>query len=326
MLKAPAIDATVFEKADWLEFRSFFDEYHQARVDEVLGALAIQAEESEDNIGQRDIAIEEERAEIALEIAARESGLREAYPFRLSRTGEVLELKERQGRRAGRFYLLCLVLSHVTRSRILETVPHDSAIAAARNHHFQCIATLAMAGQVQGPSVWMGWPRPTDESILEVVGRACGLAQTGSRRDAAGPTASEYDKDGGIDVIGWQPFADGPPPAFFAFGQTASGHNWPGKSAFNDSEALLRGYFQDRPNCQFQHFTIVPHRLSAEDMAKNAYRHGAILDRTRTPLMAWRGLALSRGGVHVDCSGAASVIWRWLRAFRRFPEEAYNAA
>ncbi|SEQ49256.1 hypothetical protein SAMN05216548_10534 [Faunimonas pinastri] len=324
MLKAPAVNATVFEKVDWLELNAFFDIYHQSKLDELIGALDIQADEIEDDIGERDLQVEDLRLEIEQEIGAREKALGNTYPFCLSASGEVLGLKDRNDRRGGRFYLFCLVLSHVTRSRILETAPHPSAVRAARNHHFQCVATLALAGQVQGPAVWLGWPRPTDESILEVVRRTCQLAGTGSGRDVPGPGAGEYDKDSGIDVLAWNPFLDGPPPAFFAFGQTASGHDWPQKSARIDSELLMRNYFLDKPNCNTVYYTIVPYRLSEDEMRRNHFKHGAILDRTRTPLLAWQGLQLNHAGTAVDCAAAASLIWRWLRAFRRSPAEVYS--
>lgn len=326
MLRAPATNASADEKADWLEMRAFFDEFHRARLDEIIGALHIQIEENEDDIGERDLEIENARQEIEAELAERERGLGEAYPFVLSRNGEVLEFKDRRHRRGGKFYLFCLILSHVTGSRILEILPHDTAIRIARNRYFQCLATLAMAGHLRGPAIWMGWPRETDETILDVVGRACALAQTGARREHAAPTASTYNKDSGIDVLGWVTEQDRPPPTNFAFGQTASGQNWKDKSARNDSESLLRNYFLHDPNCQLSHYTIIPHRLSETEIQQNHYRHGAIFDRTRAPLKAWQGLVLWRSGVHVDSPEISRLIWRWLRSYRLRPGEEYYEA
>ena len=249
-----------------------------------------------------------------------------SYPFSLSDDGEVVSFKPRHARPGGRFYLLCLVLAHVAKSRVLDVVPHETAVRVARNRHFQCLATLALAGEMNGPSIWMGWPRLTDESILDVVGRACALAGTGTRKALPGQTASAYSKDGGIDVLSWRPAVDHPPPTSFAFGQTASGQDWAAKSARLDAESLMQGYFEERPNCNHVTFTVVPHRLADDEMRQQHHRHGAILDRTRAPIMAWRGLIFSQQGMHVDGANSSALISRWLRAFRRFPGVAYKEA
>ena len=326
-LSSPARGFSTTTLVDWLEFTAFFDDFSESRIDQIESAFKVQEDEFNQNIADSDAEIEQLRAEIEIEISSRSTGLKEAYPFKLSHDGEVLSFKERGDRGGSLFYLFCLIMSHATRSEFLQAPPAGNVLSVARNKYFQALAVMAMAGHTGGPAIWLGWPRQTDEGILAVVQRACDLAETGSARAVPAETASEYDKDSGIDILSWSPANDRPPPTSFHFGQTASGHDWDKKSAVADGERLLRNYFDVRPHCQFQFVTICPHRLEDKVLRRHHFAHGAILDRTRAPLQALYGYRMSRLGVQVDAPNLAARIWHWIYKYKRNPRgEVYNAA
>lgn len=315
---APPLDADPVLLVDWLELTAFFAEGNAARLDEIDNAYEIQDEEAAEDDGDADAVREARRAAIEQEITERSEGLGVAYPFMLSDDGEELSMKPRGERPAASFYLLCLVLSHVTRSPILLRTPNKRALAQVRRRQFQALSTLAVAGHIGGPAVSFGWPRASGETIVEAVDRACRLSQTGSGRNPPGPVARKYAKDGGMDVIGWRPAVDGnPPPQTMCFGQAASGQGWNEKSAVDEQEDFLESYYLDRPACNYSGVTVIPFRLGPDDHATYGRRHGHILDRLRTPKAACDGLRLARvDGVPIDEEAAVVTINSWLLRYR----------
>ncbi len=316
IMAAPSADAQPTDLADWLELTAFFDCDGQARLDQIDGCLRIQEEEQEDDIADADAARERLRAAIETEIDFRSNGLRDAYPFALSGDGEKLALKQRGDRRGLSFYILCLVLSHATRSPILLKTPADANLRDVRKRHFQILSTLAVAGHTNGPAISLGWPRESGEAILEVVARACAGAYTGTAREVPANTANPSAKDGGIDVLAWKPANDRPPPAVYVFGQAASGRNWPDKSSRDEREEFLEHYFLERPQCDYNHVTICPFRLDDLTLMRKSYRHGTILDRTRAPLMALEGIRLAEAGQSVDEVENVCQLGIWLGRYR----------
>lgn len=315
-LKAPPLSAEPQEYVDWLEFSAFFAVRKLARVDELMGLLFIQAEEGEDAIAEQDASEERLRELIENEIRLRSESLGDAYPFVLDEEGEELSIKSREERHAAALYLVCLILSHVTRSGILERPPADAAVRDVRRRHFQVFSTLAIAGYANGPSVSLGWPRPTGGSILSVVARGCQLSQVGLARAAPATTAPPAAKDGGLDVLAWTPANDGPPPTQFIFGQAASGHNWPGKSSRDEAEDFLESYYEENPNCNYGYVTICPFRLPDELKMQRSRRHGAILDRARAPLHALNGWQLGMTGTHVEETAGLGPLTLWISRYR----------
>ncbi|WP_156482943.1 hypothetical protein [Sphingopyxis granuli] len=314
----PALDADSFILVDWLELTAFFDEKGRARLDEIDNTTEIQKEDHAEDNGTADAEKDERRETIENEINSRVASLGDAYPFVLSEDGEELRLKPRGERRGLGFYLTCLVISHFTKSPILSNPPSGDEAAKVRKRQFQTLATLAVAGHVQGPAVSFGWPRASGETITEAVGRCCEGSGTGTPRVPPGPEAAKKAKDGGMDVIAWRHADNGlPPPAMMYFGQAASGHNWSGKSANDELDQFLGGYFLDRPACSMVGLTVVPFRLSEDDHKLYGKRHGHILDRLRTPKAAMKGIELATvNGVHVDEVDRAHSLLSWLVRYR----------
>lgn len=314
----PALDADPFMLADWLELTAFFDEKGRARLDEIDNAAAIQREDHPEDNGTADAEKDERREIIENEINTRVASLGDAYPFFLSDDGEELSIKPKGARRGLGFYLSCLIISHFKKSPILNQPPTDDDAAKIRKRQFQTLATLAVAGHAQGPAVSFGWPRATGETITEAVGRCCAGAGTGTPRVPPGPEAAAKAKDGGMDVIAWRHADNGlPPPAMILFGQAASGHNWSAKSANDELDQFLEGYFLDRPACSMAGITVVPFRLTETDHKLFGRRHGHILDRLRTPKAALRAIDLvAQHGMAIDETARACSLLLWLVKYR----------
>jgi hypothetical protein len=321
---SPPLDADVAILVDWLELVAFFSRRSVARLDEIDNALTIQEEEDSFDDASADAERDERRERIEGEITERAESLGEAYPFFLSDDGEELRLRPRGQRIGACFYLICLILSHVTRSPILEVTPGAGAIALLRRRHFQALSTMAVAGHVAGPAISFGWPRPGGVSIADAIARACALSGTGLVRSPPGPVASRYVKDGGMDVIAWRPAVGGnPPPAEMCFGQAASGHGWPDKNAPDEVEDFYESFYLDRPACATVGVTIIPFRLGPDDYAMHGRRHGSILDRLRTPKAALDGLRLAcDDGVVVDEIERVPAMNLWLIRYRELVRQA----
>lgn len=300
---------------DWLELTAFFSAQRRARLDEIDGAFKILDQEQISNTGVEDASREERRARIEQEVNVRQEQLSNAYPFELSSDGEELELVKTRGPIS--FYIICLVLSHATRSPILVLPPNARLLARGRRHEFQILSTLAVAGHLNGPALSFGWPRASGATIVQAIRLACQLSGVGTERDPPGPVASKFAKDGGMDVIGWRPAVNGlPPPAEICFGQAASGHGWRDKDAPSVLEDFYESYYLNRPHTQATGVTIVPFRLTEADYQMHNRRHGHILDRLRTPLAAVRGLVLYQSGTHVDEAIRAYALAIWLGRYR----------
>ena len=202
ILNAPPLDADFALLADWLELAAFHSVHRRARLDEIDGAFKILDQEQSSDTGTEDAAREERRALIEQEINSRQNQLESAYPYELSQDGEQLELVSTRGPTS--FYLACLVFSHATRSPILLIPPGARLLARGRRKEFQILATLAVAGHLEGPALSFGWPRSNGTTIVQAIIRACALSGVGTARNPPGPVASKFAKDGGMDVIGWR--------------------------------------------------------------------------------------------------------------------------
>lgn len=320
VLSAPPTAAEDWLLVDWLELTAFLSPFGEANIDDVISTREIQDDEAESNIGAKDALEDEWRDGIENEFSERQRALTDAYPFTLSEDGEQL-LFTGQDDLDGPYtsYLMCLILSHVTKSPIMSVPPKREHVDEARMRLFQIIATLAAAGHAQGGAVSLGWPREKKESIIAVVARATAGAQSGNPRAAPLGIAPKGAKDGGLDVLAWTPAPDGPPPEAFFYVQAASGHNWEEKSAKGDYEQFLECYFAVRPGGNTNFITICPFRLPTEKKQFATIAHGLISDRTRAPARVRDALALAANtGNHlIDEIENYAVLARWLKRYRR---------
>jgi hypothetical protein len=319
VLSAPPIGADIYIVVDWLELEAFLSPFGVAGVDDVISSQFLQSEDAEDDIAERDRQEEDLRSAIEAEVRFRDSALGDAYPFALSDDGEQLEITcGDEVHDAASAYLLCLILSHVTNSPILRVPPDPGIVREARKRLFQILATLAAAGHAHGGAVSLGWPREKKESIIDVVARATASAGTGQARAQPHSAEPKGAKDGGLDVLAWQPAPDGPPPEIFYFVQAASGNNWVGKSSRDDHQQFLTCYFDTHPMCNFAFLTVCPFRLSEKDKQYQQISHGTISDRTRAPAMALAALQAAAGGQQqIDEVEQFPLIAKWVARYRR---------
>ncbi|WKL57392.1 hypothetical protein Q1W73_17265 [Asticcacaulis sp. ZE23SCel15] len=312
----PTLEMNAGELVDWLEFGALFDQYGIARTDALIASLKLLAEQNEENIGDADRRIEQIIESVENEIQVRVEHLGETYPFRLDDDAEELALIEDWQSEKYSFYLVCLVTSHVTGSPILKIPPSGNLLTRLRNNVFQILSTLAMAGLSRGPSISVGWPRRSGETIIELMRRASDSGAGFDVRNPPGIYIPPEEKDGGIDVMSWTAELT-PPPSNLFFGQTASGNNWPGKPVYEHARVFENNYLQDIMTGNRGYATIVPFRIWDKRfwMAQNQ-AHRSLIDRLRLPPHAWFGLQQAKAGVMVDEASQIANVLTWLQEYR----------
>ena len=143
LLALPASNAGSDIQLDWLELRAFFDEYSNARLDELTGGRRTLEEEQAEDIGEFDQGDDAFRADIEDELNNRKTALGPAYPFDLSQDGEEVVMITQADTVGACFYLLCLIASHITDSPILNAPPDGEILARFRNRIYQIMGTLS---------------------------------------------------------------------------------------------------------------------------------------------------------------------------------------
>lgn len=318
VLALPASNAGSDVQLDWLELRAFFDEFSRARLDELTGGRRMLEEEQAEDIGEFDQADDTFRAEIEVELNKRKAALGPAYPFDLSGDGEEVAMLAKADTVGACFYLLCLIASHISKSSILNAPPAGEILERFRNRIYQIMGTLAVAGRVNGPSVSLGYPRETKETILDVLRRAEGWGFGLAPRDKPGRHAQPRAKDGGIDVIGWTGDYR-TPPFTIVFAQLASGHNWVDKPAELEYPNFVNDFLEDRGTSQHSFVTLIPFRVTDELLwQRQSVVHRYLCDRCSAPKHAFDGVTLANSGVNVDEIGNVGQLTAWIADYRAF--------
>jgi|GEM_PF-1543709 len=320
-LATPAPTSPANELLDWLELEAFLSGTNVARLDVLVSALEMQLEEPSEEIEAEDDFKEALVAEIENEYDFRRDDCIGSYPFLLSDDAEELFFVGDPAHPNTSVYLVCLLASHLIRSPFvtLKGTEEDltKIVTDLRNSVFQVISTVAMAGLADGPSISIGWPRSSDETILQALAR--GVPNNSSVVPRANPNPAvknPWDKDGGMDVISWR---DGKrhPPLNFYFGQVASGADWAGKAAMGKARSFKEKYVDSGPLCNEDYATLMPFRVS--DTAKFNSEHSdhrTILDRTRLPQMALKGIAISENGIPVDEVENFAAVEAWIFRYK----------
>ena len=318
ILALPASNAGSDVQLDWLELRAFFDEFSKARLDELTGGRRTLEEEQAEDIGEFDQADDAFRAEIETELNKRKADLGSAYPFDMSEDGEEIAMVAQSDTANACFYLLCLIASHISNSQILNAPPTGEILNRFRNRIYQIMGTLAVAGRAGGPSVSLGFPRETKETILSALRRAEGWGFGLAPRDKPGRHAQPQAKDGGIDAIGW-PQGNRPPPFTIVFAQLASGNNWVDKPANTEYELFMNDFFEDRGTSQHSFVTLIPFRITNELLwQRESVRHKHICDRCSAPKHAFDGVTMAGTGVNMDEAGNVGQLTAWIADYRAY--------
>lgn len=318
----PALTLGVDDLVDWLELTAMFDEFGVARIDALLGSLQELEETAEDDIGERDRKREQLIEDIENEVDLRQKHLCDAYPFKLSESGEELSRCDQWLDEQYVFYIICLITTHVSGSAILRRPPVEALLVRLRNYIFQIVATLGLAGLSIGPAFSVGWPRQNGEALVDLLARAAAAGGGFTPRNPPGPYVSPQEKDGGIDVIAFS--SDGlPPPTAFYFGQTASGKNWPGKPVSEHARTFGGAYMIDHMTGNMVYVTLIPYRVTNEAFwYAQSQLHRAILERLRLPARALKGLRLAVDGTPVDHFENVADLSRWVGDYLDYAQAA----
>ena len=310
----PTLDAADDTIVDWLELVAFFNEFRTARLDELDGAFNVQFEgRSDGDIGAEDATLERMRERIENEVNLRNNACDGAYPFFLSDGAEELVLVEKWMEDKYIVYISCLLASHLTKG-LFDFEVEKEFVSRLRNRVFQVVSTLALSGFVDGSAVSIGWPRENQGTILEALGRAVERGAGFQTRVEPGPDTPPQAKDDGIDVIAWR-VEQVSPPSVFCYGQVASGRNWSEKSVsyktFEDS------YMIQGPKVKRSTATMIPFRVLDEvTWRREHYQHGRILERTRVPKYAAKGLDAALNGLETDEAKNMQQVTQWVEQFR----------
>lgn len=312
----PPLDASATIFVDWLELIAFFNEFGIARLDVLQGALAQQEDEPEDDIGKRDQGIEKLIESIENEVADREAFCSGSYPFILTDDAEELQLKNGLDSEEYSFYLVCLLTTHLTRDSLFDFQVDDELTTRLRNRVFQVISTFAMAGLAGGSAASIGWPRERKPTVLQTLKRAEMRGAGFVTFDEPGEYTPPGEKDGGIDIISWST-TDRPPPTILFYAQVATGHNWKEKPAKLHVDLFEDNYFRYRPRGNKAFATLIPSRETEMVQWINQHtRHGTLLDRTRLPFYAKKGLDLKNEGSAMDEAENIPQVTQWVSDFR----------
>jgi len=312
----PPLDSSASVLADWLELIAFFNEFGIARLDVLQAALKEQEEEPEDDIGENDKLLDRLIETLENEIDSREASCDGGYPFELSSDAEELILKENWEEDDYSFYIVCLLTSHLTTDSLFDFKVDVDLIKRLRNRVFQIVSTLAMAGLAEGSAGSIGWPRVDSETVLQALKRAESRGAGFVTKNEPGQYTPPQEKDGGIDVISWT-LVDRPPPTVFYYGQVASGHKWQGKPANVHIGVFNPNYLEYGPRSNIAFATLIPFRVNDVTQWINQHTmHGTIIDRTRIPTYAKRGLQLSAKGVEMDEIENMPQVTNWISDFK----------
>ncbi len=353
-IASPDLSETRSRLADWIELMTLASAHGRLNVVSALSSLidllddpaADDPEDIDESGGMPrpplDRSIHEAKREslasaVGDEIAHRESCLSEtnAYPFRLERG--TLVRRAQRGRRIGPcgedVYLFCLFASAVRDARIQGS--RDASWQRKVAGLFQACACVAAGGYVgEGKARWFDFPRPSGAGFLDVL-RSVYEEFGVSVRDGASIQRMEgalpnSPKDDGIDVIAWRDTPDGMPSTLYLLGQSASGRNWPSKSAKNAVDSFHARWF-DRPPAKFclpaifipfplHHDLQEPKTLDFRETMYNRFRDkeiefGLIFDRIRMTHFTDGCLRVQSGGQgRVDGIDRMGDVAAWVNS------------
>ena len=328
MLSIPDLTEHVTKHADWFELSALRAPDGRIGFGTLVSAADLEIEEQEPDIADEDLRQEGMVIAVQAEIAQRLKVIGPDYPFVVDESGAGMQMAGAITP-VGAIYLFCLFLSHAyDRTIIPESLKPD--IDHNARDLFQVCATVAAAGVVQGIATSFGWPRPDEARFLDAVKRIYGLFGDGTPHVHPPAGAPEQVKDDGIDVIAWQPSADGlPGTTNYLLGQAASGKDWRGKSVVTYITAFHQFWFSRQPAslphpAMFMPFCIESKggddaALTQENLAglmqKLTAQFGLIVYRYRMAHYAARGLQGREDDGHlVERADDLPQVEQWVQA------------
>jgi hypothetical protein len=332
LISAPSIEDHPTVLADWLELQAFASKDNQVTIFSLKDLKDITQDREAEDIADFDSETDAIVSRVTSEIHNRMQILGASYPFRTNDAGTLLSLGD-PSPIGPAVYIFCLLMSHVSKSPLLENFDLTTEAKIGRNL-FQICATLSAAGWCEGPAVSFGWPR------LDRTGFAAKLEQTyaafgdGRSRAAPLPAAPEHIKDGGIDIVAWRPTIDHLPGTVYLLGQVASGHKWKEKTVLKDIGLFHWAWFDIQPTSAAVGAMFVPFCVTdaGDDSADQDFliskmqfitkEFGNFIYRYRLPHYAARAPAVFAQGNNVEGLAEFGRIREWVNAFRDRLREA----
>lgn len=331
-LSVPSPDDHPTTLADWLELTALESRSGKSFFADLSSALELDQDFDEEDIGDRDAAMEEVIARAAEEIDQRRRCLSSSYPFSVSDGGGRLQLDPTISL-GGYVYLFCLVISHATRSPILREGQLPDSSNSARDL-FQICATLCAAGVCRGPAISFGSPRADHSPFMVKLRDIYESLGEGKIRSQPLPGQPVSPKDDGIDVIAWRDTPNGlPGKSIYLLGQAASGRNWESKTVKQDIEVFHDTWFEVQPTSTPTPAMFIPFCLEEPQartgeftpqerlhsrMERLTRRFGILFYRYRLPRLAAESRQLALEGVEpIEGLDRAHLLQDWVQSFRK---------
>ncbi len=93
--------------------------------------------------------------------------------------------------------------------------------------------------------------------------------------------STKKQKDGGLDIVAWIPFADQKDGQLIAFGQCKTGDNWENKLTELDPKSFFNSYCTGSPCADVIRLFFVAESFGIYKWAERSNKGGVIFDRTR---------------------------------------------
>lgn len=223
----PRLKDDSIKLADWLEFEALTSANGVGSLLELarqLGIGGVGDAESEGRQEPRQFADHTVLDDVMGEIERRMNGCGGGYPFDVDAGGNSIT---RKAGWADFSYTNLLLISFIDCQHAVQTA--KGAVYPARLFEAICVVAAEnyLGGRTQGAQAFhFGAPRPNGSSFSEAL-QCLADAVQGRRLGELEPDA---EKDDGLDVFAWRPFADQRCNFMCLFGQCATGDNWPDKN------------------------------------------------------------------------------------------------
>lgn len=220
----PRLKDDPIKLADWLEYEALTSANGVGALLELarqLGIGGVGDAETEGRQEPRQFADHPVLDDVMSEIERRAAGCGDGYPFEVDAGGTSITRKEDW---ADFSYTNLLLLSLITNSKDAVATAQGNAYPARL---FEAICVIAaenyLGGEAQGARGFhFGSPRPNGSGFSDAL-QGLANALCGRR---LGELVPDAEKDDGLDVFAWRPFADQRCNFVCLFGQCATGDNW----------------------------------------------------------------------------------------------------
>lgn len=295
-IRSPCLSDAREQQADWLELCALRDSDRNASLSDLVRELEVSGSydamsssgdtpEEEDVVVRDQVREEPARTEgknqyeaaadaALLEISERLAacGGNGSYPFEVGENYLAL----RDGTEQSTYVFLLL----------LSTYGHDAGPAPGEGAKLfeevcaQAAETYLGGQQCLACSRVFGFPRRLRPRqfgpALDDLCRAMGEGQGHRERPP-----SKDQKDAKLDVVAWRGFPDRRPGKLIAFGQCATGENWPDKLTELQPVDWCRVWMQDTPAALPIRLFFVPHRIEERAWFQTCVHGGVLFERCR---------------------------------------------